>query len=136
MPQRPHLFAASIADNLRLGRPEATDDELWDALSAVALETRVAALPHELDSELGERGAGLSVGEGQRLAMARALLRRAPLLLLDEPTAHLDMATEARVIESLQHAAPRRTVVLVTHRAAPLAIADRVVSLESVTAAR
>jgi ATP-binding cassette subfamily C protein CydD len=134
VPQRPHLFAASIADNLRLGRPEATDDELWSALAATSLDARVAALPGELSMQLGERGAGLSVGEAQRLAIARALLRRAPLLLLDEPTAHLDAATEGRVIASLQRAAEGRTVVLVTHRPAALSLADRVISLDTVSA--
>ena len=86
--------------------------------------------------ELGERGAGLSVGEAQRLAIARALLRRAPLLLLDEPTAHLDATTEARVIASLAQAVQGRTVILVTHRPAALALADRVVSLEAIAASR
>jgi thiol reductant ABC exporter CydD subunit len=132
VPQRPHLFAASIAENLRIGRRDATDDELWHTLAAASLETRVAALPDGLHTRLGERGAGLSVGEAQRLAIARALLRRAPLLLLDEPTAHLDGATEARVIASLQRAAEGRTVVLVTHRTGALSIADRVLSLELV----
>ncbi len=132
VPQRPHLFATSIAENLRLGRAEASDDELWEALAAASLDARVAALPHGLDTRLGERGAGLSVGEAQRLALARALLRRVPLLLLDEPTAHLDTETEARVVSSLQHAARGRTVVLVTHRPAPISIADHVVSLGAV----
>ena len=133
VPQRPHLFAASIAENLRIGRPDATDDELWEALADASLDTRVAALPDGLNTHLGERGAGLSVGEAQRLAMARALLRRAPLLLLDEPTAHLDAATEARVIASVRRAAQGRTVALVTHRTAALSIADRVLSLELVS---
>ena len=130
VPQRPHLFAASIAENLRLGAPSATDDELWSALSAASLERRIAALPAQLDTKLGERGGGLSAGEAQRLAIARALLRPASLLLLDEPTAHLDADTEARVISSLQRAARGRSMVVVTHRPAVLSIVDRVVSLE------
>ena len=136
VPQRPHLFAASVADNLRLGSPDATEDELWSALSAAALATRVAALPQRLDTHLGERGSGLSAGEAQRLAIARALLRKAPLMLLDEPTAHLDADTEARVIASLARATRGRTVVVVTHRSAVLSIADRVVSLEPAKAVR
>ncbi len=136
VPQRPHLFAGSIADNLRLGCPEATDDELWDALAAACLDFRVAALPGDLSAQLGERGAGLSVGEAQRLAIARALLRGAPLLLLDEPTAHLDATTEGRVVASLQQAVQGRTVVLVTHRSAALALADRVVSFDAMAASQ
>jgi len=136
VPQRPHLFAASIADNLRLGAPEATDDELWSALAAASLERRVASLPDQLDTRLGERGSGLSAGEAQRLAIARALLREAGLLLLDEPTAHLDAETEARVIASLQRAARGRLMVIVTHRPAVLSIVDRVVSFEPSTVLR
>ena len=130
VPQRPHLFAASIAENLRLGAPSATDDELWRALSAASLERRIAALPAQLDTKLGERGGGVSAGEAQRLAIACALLRPASLLLLDEPTAHLDADTEAHVISSLQRVAHGRSMVVVTHRPAVLSIVDRVVSLE------
>ncbi len=136
VPQRPHLFAASIAENLRLGAPHATDDELWSAVSAASLEQRIASLPDQLDTRLGERGSGLSAGEAQRLAIARALLKPASLLLLDEPTAHLDADTEARVISSLQQAARGRSMVVVTHRPAVLSIVDRVVSLEPATVLR
>jgi thiol reductant ABC exporter CydD subunit len=136
VPQRPHLFAASIADNLRLGAPHATDNDLWSAVSAASLEARVASLPDQLDTTLGESGAGLSAGEAQRLAIARALLRRGSLLLLDEPTAHLDLETESRVISSLHRAALGRTMVVVTHRPAVLSIVDRVVSLEPATVLR
>ena len=87
-------------------------------------------MPAQLDTKLGERGGGLSAGEAQRLAIARALLRPASLLLLDEPTAHLDADTEAHVISSLQRAAHGRSMVVVTHRPAVLSIVDRVVSLE------
>ncbi len=87
MPQHPHLFAGTIAENLRLGRSDATDDELWHALVLASLADRVAELPEELETRLGERGAGLSAGERQRVALARAFVRDAPLVLLDEPTA-------------------------------------------------
>ena len=99
MPQHPHLFAGTIAENLRLGRSDATNDELWHALVLASLADRVAELPEELETRLGERGAGLSAGERQRVALARAFVRDAPLVLLDEPTGHLDGATEARVTE-------------------------------------
>ena len=136
VPQRPHLFAASVAENLRLGAPDATDDDLWSVLQAAALEARIATMPQGLDTLLGERGSGLSAGEAQRLAIARALLRHAPLMLLDEPTAHLDADTEERVIDALAHATRGRSVLVVTHRSAVLSIVDRVVSLEPATALR
>jgi thiol reductant ABC exporter CydD subunit len=136
MPQHPHLFAGTIAENLRLGRIEATQDELWHALVLASLAERVAELPQQLDTPLGERGTGLSAGERQRVALARALIRDAPLLLLDEPTAHLDRATEARVIDSLRRVAVGRSVVVVAHRAALLDIAHRVVECAPATAVR
>jgi thiol reductant ABC exporter CydD subunit len=130
MPQRPHLFAASIADNVRLGRPEATNEQLWDALAAAGLRDVVEAKPGGLDATLGDRGAGLSVGERQRVALARAFLRDAPLLLLDEPTANLDGATEQEVLEALRRLVPGRTVILVAHRPALVELADRVLRLD------
>jgi ATP-binding cassette subfamily C protein CydCD len=129
VPQRPHLFAASIAENVRLGRRGASDEELWEALHAAGLADVAADLPEGLDTVLGERGAGLSAGERQRVALARAFLRDAPLLLLDEPTASLDGQTEHEVLEAIRRLSQGRTVVLVAHRPALLALADRVVTL-------
>ncbi len=129
MPQRPHLFAASIADNIRLGRPEATTSQVWNALQAAGLRELVATRSHGLDTMLGDRGAGLSVGERQRVALARAFLRDAPLLLLDEPTANLDGATEEEVLAALQRLMRGRTVILVAHRPALVDMADRVLEL-------
>ena len=136
MPQHPHLFQGTIAENLRLGRRDATDDELWHALVLASLADRVAELPDELETRLGERGAGLSAGERQRVALARAFVRDTPVVLLDEPTAHLDSATETRVTESLRRFASGRTVVVVAHRPALLAMADRVVELAPAMALR
>jgi thiol reductant ABC exporter CydD subunit len=130
MPQRPHLFATSIAENIALGRPEATIDELWAAIEAAGLRDVVARLPHGLDTILGDRGAGLSVGERQRVALARAFIRDAPLLLLDEPTANLDGATEHDVLVALQRLMRGRSVILVAHRPALVELADRVVELD------
>jgi ATP-binding cassette subfamily C protein CydCD len=135
VPQRPHLFATSIAENVRLGRQGASDDELWEALSAAGLADVVAALPEGLDTILGDRGAGLSAGERQRVALARAFLRDSPLLLLDEPTASLDGQTEQEVLEAVQRLSHGRTVVLVAHRPALLAVADRVLTLGAVEVA-
>ena len=129
MPQRPHLFSNSIAANIRLGRPQATDAELQEAARAAGLAEVVASRPEGLDAMLGDRGAGLSVGERQRVALARAFVRRAPLLLLDEPTANLDGATEDQVLEALATLMRGRTVLLVAHRPALVALADRVVEL-------
>ena len=132
VPQRPHLFACSIAQNVRLGRGEASDGEVWAALSAAGLAETVRELPAGLQTVLGERGAGLSAGERQRLALARAFLRDTPLLLLDEPTANLDGQTERHVVEAVRRLSRGRTVVLVAHRPALIDLADRVLALEPV----
>ena len=130
MPQRPHLFATSIAENIALGRPDATIAEIWDAVDAAGLRDVVASKPDGLDTVLGDRGAGLSVGERQRVALARAFLRDAPLLLLDEPTANLDGATEDEVLAALRRLMRGRSVVLVAHRPALVELADRVIELD------
>ncbi len=129
VPQRPHLFNASIADNVRVGRREASEEEVWVALADAGLADVVTSLPAGLDTILGDRGAGLSAGERQRLALARAFLRDAPLLLLDEPTAGLDGHTEQAIVQSIRRLARGRTVVLVAHRPALVEMADRVFSL-------
>ncbi len=129
VPQRPHLFDASIADNVRVGRRDASDEEVRTALADAGLTDVVANLPVGLETILGDRGAGLSAGERQRLALARAFLRDAPLLLLDEPTAGLDGHTEQEIVHAMRRLAQGRTVVLVAHRPALVAMADRVVSL-------
>ncbi len=118
----------------RASRPssEASNEELWEAVRAAGLADVVARLPEGLDTMLGDRGAGLSAGERQRVALARAFLRDSPLLLLDEPTANLDGQTEHEVLEAVQRLSHGRTVVLVAHRPALLAIADRVLMLGGV----
>ncbi len=130
MPQRPHLFGASIAANVRLGRPAATTQQVSAAIEAAGLTDVVERLPDGLDTVLGERGAGLSAGERQRVALARAFLRDTPLLLLDEPTANLDGETEREIVRTIARLARGRTVVLVAHRPALVAIADRVVTID------
>jgi len=129
VPQRPHLFARSIADNVRLGRPDATDTEVGAAIADAGLDDVVARLPAGLQTVLGDAGAGLSAGERQRVALARAFLRDAPLLLLDEPTANLDGHTEQDVLAAVRRLMAGRSVVMVAHRPSLLAIADRVVHL-------
>ncbi|MFE9885643.1 thiol reductant ABC exporter subunit CydD [Streptomyces scopuliridis] len=129
VPQRPYLFAGTIAENVRLARPDADDAAVRDALRDAGAYDFVAALPDGPDTALGEDGAGLSAGQRQRLALARAFLADRPLLLLDEPTAALDGETEAGIVEAVRRLAVGRTVLLVVHRPALLAVADRVVTL-------
>ncbi len=129
VPQHPHLFAATIADNVRLGRRGAGPEDVVEAVSAAGLAELISRLPEGLDTPIGEGGAGLSAGERQRVALARAFLRDARLLVLDEPTANLDGETEAEIVEAVRRLGCNRTVVMVAHRPALIALADRVVDL-------
>ncbi|MCY0942666.1 thiol reductant ABC exporter subunit CydD [Streptomyces antarcticus] len=129
VPQRPHLFAGTIAENVRLARPGASEAEVAEALRNAGAEEFVAALPLGARTALGEGGVGLSAGQRQRLALARAFLADRPVLLLDEPTAALDGETEAGVVDAVRRLAAGRTVLLVVHRPALLAVADRVVPM-------
>ncbi|MGW1745352.1 thiol reductant ABC exporter subunit CydD [Streptomyces sp. NPDC002092] len=135
VPQRPHLFAGTIAENVRLARPDADDTAVRKALGDAGALGFVDALPGGSQTVLGEDGAGLSAGQRQRLALARAFLADRPVLLLDEPTAALDGATEAEVVEAVRRLAVGRTVLLVVHRPALLKVADRVVRLGAADAA-
>ncbi|MEU5094882.1 thiol reductant ABC exporter subunit CydD [Streptomyces sp. NPDC020996] len=129
VPQRPHLFAGTIAENVRLARPDADDGAVRRALEDAGALEFVDALPDGAATVLGEDGAGLSAGQRQRLALARAFLADRPVLLLDEPTAALDGATEAGIVEAVRRLAVGRTVLLVVHRPALLGVADRIVRL-------
>jgi ATP-binding cassette subfamily C protein CydD len=123
--QRPVLFAGSIRDNIRFARPGATDDDIAEAARFARLEAVAAALPQGLDTLVGEGGHGLSGGQAQRVAIARAFLKNAPILLMDEPTAHLDPLTEAEVLDSLKRLTVGRTVILASHSAAAHAFGGR-----------
>ncbi|MFJ4500778.1 thiol reductant ABC exporter subunit CydD [Streptomyces sp. NPDC088864] len=129
VPQHPHLFAGTIAENVRLARPAADDSAVTAALRAAGAYDFVRELPDGDRTLLGEDGAGLSAGQRQRIALARAFLADRPVLLLDEPTASLDGETEAGIVEAVRRLAAGRTVLLVVHRPALLAVADRVVTL-------
>ncbi|GHJ56713.1 hypothetical protein Nm8I071_60200 [Nonomuraea sp. TT08I-71] len=130
VPQRAHLFAGSLADNIRLGAPDTPDAALAGAVTDAALDEVVAALPDGLGTTLGERGHGLSSGQRQRVALARAFLRDAPVVLLDEPTARLDSASEAVVLAATRRLVAGRTALLVAHRPALLEDADRILRVE------
>jgi thiol reductant ABC exporter CydD subunit len=129
VPQRPQLIAGSIADNVRLARPDATDGEVLAAVNAAGLAPLLAGRRERLDVMIGEHGAGISAGERQRVALARAFVRATPLLLLDEPTASLDGATEEEVLDALARLVAARTALVVAHRPSLLALADRVVDV-------
>ena len=117
VPQRPWLLAGSVRENLLLGRPDADDQELWAALGTVALRDVVAGLPRGLDADVGEDGGRFSAGQRARLALARAVLAGRPLVLVDEPTAHLDPASARGVVAALRRLAEDATVLVVTHDA-------------------
>ncbi|MEN3612554.1 thiol reductant ABC exporter subunit CydD [Plantactinospora sp. ZYX-F-223] len=130
VPQRAHLFGSSLAENIRLGAPDAPVAAVRAAVRAADLAELVADLPDGLDTRLGERGHGLSSGQRQRVALARAFLRDAPIVLLDEPTARLDAGSEAAVLAATRHLVAGRTALLVAHRPTLLAEADRVLRIE------
>ncbi|WP_338081716.1 thiol reductant ABC exporter subunit CydD [Ectothiorhodospira mobilis] len=129
--QRPHVFAGTLTDNIRLGDPGASEAAVEAAARDAGVLEFAAGLPRGLDTPLGERGHGLSGGQGQRVALARAALKRAPLWLLDEPTAGLDPDTEARVLAALERSATAgATVLIASHHPRVMNWADRVVTLQ------
>jgi ATP-binding cassette subfamily C protein CydCD len=134
VPQHPYLFAGTVADNVRLSRPDASDEQLRAALAAAQAWEFVAALPQGLLTPIGESGTGLSAGQRRRIALARAFLADRELVLLDEPTAGLDNENEAAVVAAIRDLAVGRTVILTSHRPALLALADRRVALPGPTA--
>jgi len=115
VPQRPHLFAGTVADNITLGRPGASRDAIERAAAVAGAAEFIEALPHGYATPLGDRAARLSAGQRQRIALARAFIRDAPLLLLDEPAAHLDAITAAGILGTVETLLADRTVVLVSH---------------------
>jgi ABC-type transport system involved in cytochrome bd biosynthesis fused ATPase/permease subunit len=133
--QDSHLFDTTIAENLRIARPEADEPELWRALDAVRLEGWVRGLPDGLDTRVGQLGDAVSGGERQRLALARALLSSAPVVVLDEPTAHLDAETATAVEDNLHRELSGRTVVWIRHDPgdAPTHAVPRIGSLRTTT---
>jgi ATP-binding cassette subfamily B protein len=127
VPQEPYLFAGSIADNVRFGRPEATDDEVAAAIRIVGLDELIDALPDGVETAVHERGVSLSAGERQLIALARAFLTQPRVLVLDEATSNLDLKSERQVEAALDHVLDGRTAIIVAHRLTTAARADRVV---------
>ncbi|WP_161971501.1 ABC transporter ATP-binding protein [Acidipropionibacterium jensenii] len=127
--QRPFLFLGTIADNLRMAAPKASEADLWAALGVAGLAEEVGAMPLGLQTPVGERGRTLSGGQAQRLAIARVALRDAPILILDEPTSEVDLAAEAQILAALRRLAEGRTVLLIAHRPQAILSADRVINL-------
>ena len=128
-PQRPWLLADTIAANVRLGRPDADEAEVWRALRGVGLADVVRELPEGPDTVLGEDGAGLSAGQRARVALARVLLAERPVVLLDEPSAHLDEETEQVILDTVAALSRTSLVLVVAHRPAVLAAAERIIEL-------
>lgn len=131
LPQQPHLFNTTIRANILLGNPGAEVSDLDQAVEDAGLAGWIATLPAGLETAVGEGGREVSGGEGRRIALARALLKNAPILILDEPTEGLDAMTEHQVITRLAHRTTGKTVLVITHRPACLALADRMVTLAS-----
>jgi ABC-type multidrug transport system fused ATPase/permease subunit len=127
--QTTYLFTGTLADNLRLAAPDADDERLWDVLAQANLADDVRRFPDRLATRVGERGLSLSGGQAQRVAVARALLKDAPILVLDEPTSQVDAASEAALVDALDRAGEGRTVLIVAHRLSTVRGADQVLVL-------
>ncbi len=127
--QRIHIFSASIADNLRLGKPDASEEQLWQVLKIVELDQVVAALPAGLNTRVGRYGGALSGGQRQRLSLARAFLNDSPVLVLDEFTAHLESALAARIRHRVREKRPQATIIEITHTLQQVEEADQVLVL-------
>ena len=129
--QRPYLVHASVAENIRLARPEASDEDVRRAALAAQADEFIRALPRGYDTPMGEQGARLSGGQAQRIALARAFLRDAPLLLLDEPTSQLDPEHEAQITEAVARLTRGRTSLVIAHRLSTVVSADAIVVMDA-----
>jgi ATP-binding cassette subfamily B protein len=130
MLQEPVLFAASIAENIAYGRPDATDAEIVEAAKAAASHEFISALPEGYETQAGERGSRISGGERQRISLARAFLRNSPILILDEPTSSVDIHTEAAIMEATERLTAGRTTFMIAHRTNTLKSCDLILVLD------
>jgi ABC-type transport system involved in cytochrome bd biosynthesis fused ATPase/permease subunit len=131
VPQRPTLFTGSVAENVRLGMTHATDEQVHAAVLAAGAQQLITGLPQGLGTVIGDGGRRLSAGQGQRIALARAFLRNAPILILDEPTSHLDPETATTIADATQQLASGRTTLMIVHHDALAQRADRIVRIHS-----
>jgi len=129
VPQEGFLFSGTIRDNIAFGRPEATDDELWDACAGVGADDFIRAFPDGLDTQVGERGVQLSAGQRQLVAFARALVADPRILVLDEATSNVDLHTEGRIEAGLRRLLAGRTAIVIAHRLSTIRQAGRIVVL-------
>ncbi len=129
VPQGNTMFSGTIAENMRNVKPDATDDEIMEALKTACAWDFVSRLPDGIDSRVGERGTGFSEGQAQRLSIARSLLRRSPILLMDEATSALDVATERRLLHNIMQDTYPRTCIVTTHRPTVLNLCTRVYAI-------
>jgi ABC-type multidrug transport system fused ATPase/permease subunit len=129
VPQGNTLFSGSIKDNVLMGNKNATDEEIITALKSASAYDFVMELPNGVDTIIGEKGVGISEGQAQRIAIARALVRRAPFLILDEGTSSLDENTELSVLEGIRKWDPAPTCLLITHRRSVLQYCDREIQI-------
>ena len=130
VPQDPFLFFGTVADNLRVAKESASDDELLNALKGAELFDFVQATPKRLDTMVGDQGVALSAGQAQRLAIARAILKDAPIIILDEPTSQIDVETETALHQALKRLTAGKSVLLIAHRLSTIEQADRIVVME------
>jgi ABC-type multidrug transport system fused ATPase/permease subunit len=130
VPQDPFLFYGTIRDNLTMAKEDATDDELMAAITAAELKDFVDSSPDGLETRVGDQGMALSGGQAQRLAIARALLKDAPLVILDEPTSQIDVETEALLNRALERLCANKTVLLIAHRLSTIEQADRIIVMD------
>jgi ATP-binding cassette subfamily B protein len=128
--QETYLFHASVRENLRFAKPQATDEEIYAAAAAARIHDVIAALPDGYDTVVGERGYRFSGGEKQRIAIARTILRNPPILVLDEATSSLDTETERLVQEALDRLSKGRTTIAIAHRLSTVRDADQIVVLD------
>ena len=130
--QRAFHFLGTIEDNMRIAAPQASEAQLWDALERAGMRADVEAMPAGLATSVGEQGALLSGGQSQRLAIARAWLSDAPILVLDEPTSQVDLAAEEQILAALRRLAAERTVLMIAHRPGAILAADRIVRIDPI----
>lgn len=129
--QETYLFSGTIAENISLGKPDATQKQIEDAAKKAALHDFILTLPDGYNTIIGEKNNGLSGGQQQRLGLARLFLHDAPLLLLDEPTSNLDSLNESIILKSLRENRENKTIVLVSHRLSTLRIADKIFEMQA-----